>query len=60
MAIFLSVLLASGFLLSVYRQNALGMLAGHLGSGYANGFSMDRIGNDGGDYEPGDVRARPG
>ena len=46
MVIFPSAWLASGFLPSVYRQNALSMHAGHLGSGHANGCPTDRIGND--------------
>jgi len=54
-AIFLPARLASSFHPSLYRQNALGMHAGHLGFRYANGRSIDRIGNDG-NNEPGAVR----
>jgi hypothetical protein len=45
--IVLSARLASSLLVSVYRQNALGMHAGHLGFRYAKGWSIDRIDVDG-------------
>jgi hypothetical protein len=59
MAIFLSARLASSFHPSVYRQNAPGMHAGHLGFLDANGCPIDRIGNDRNDEPRGVPWARP-